>query len=537
MPLPMSRPVKHPKTGIYWFRKAVPERLRPIVGKREEKKTLGTRDASEARRLNAEYLLEVEAKWAALGATADGKPFAAKTLTEREAHERARWMESHWLLRFRDYPSRQKLWRTDLFEHLWQPFRLDQNGLISRGPTDPESHTKVLELERWCFEQADEYCEIREWRLDEGGRQRLAVAFGAAVQRASLTLDKLSQGEISTGGSSPTSAASSGLVGQTRLSTLADAWWREAKALGRKPSTYESYRNTFSNFRAFVRRDDARSITAQDVIAFKDHRLMTPSGRTGKVPSAKTVKDSDLSALKAVFEWAVANQLMATNPAAGVTIKVGKRRRVRSPGFTETEASTILRAAFSERETRDAPNLVRAKRWVPWLCAFTGARVGEILQLRKQDIGRDGEYDFLEITPLAGPVKTDEARKVVIHAQLVALGFLEFVAKAAQGPLFLKPATDGYHRGQMQALKNRLSEHVRTLVPDPNVAPNHGWRHRFKTIGIDVGISERVLDAIQGHRPRNVSASYGEVSLRAQASAMAKIPPLDLDGSVKHLET
>ncbi|MET0526854.1 MAG: DUF6538 domain-containing protein, partial [Microvirga sp.] len=40
----MSRPWKHPKTGIYCLREAVPEGLRPIVGKREVKLSLGTKD-------------------------------------------------------------------------------------------------------------------------------------------------------------------------------------------------------------------------------------------------------------------------------------------------------------------------------------------------------------------------------------------------------------------------------------------------------------------------------------------------------------
>ena len=58
------------------------------------------------------------------------------------------------------------------------------------------------------------------------------------------------------------------------------------------------------------------------------------------------------------------------------------------------------------------------------------------------------------------------------------------------------------------------------------MAPNHGWRHRFKTIGIEAGIDHRVLDAIQGQSARSVAETYGEVTLKAQAIAMAKIPRL-----------
>ncbi|THD56684.1 MAG: hypothetical protein E8A46_03040 [Bradyrhizobium sp.] len=44
MPLAMSRPWKHPNSGVFWLRKGVPEDLRKIVGKREEKRSLQTRD-------------------------------------------------------------------------------------------------------------------------------------------------------------------------------------------------------------------------------------------------------------------------------------------------------------------------------------------------------------------------------------------------------------------------------------------------------------------------------------------------------------
>jgi hypothetical protein len=50
MALSMSRPIKHSKTGVYYYRKAVPDDLRAVVGKREWKETLKTKDPAEARR-------------------------------------------------------------------------------------------------------------------------------------------------------------------------------------------------------------------------------------------------------------------------------------------------------------------------------------------------------------------------------------------------------------------------------------------------------------------------------------------------------
>ena len=71
MALAMSRPWKHPTTGIYWLRKRVPDDLRAAVGKREEKFSLKTREPVEAKRLHAEALAALGVDWG--GTTPDGE--------------------------------------------------------------------------------------------------------------------------------------------------------------------------------------------------------------------------------------------------------------------------------------------------------------------------------------------------------------------------------------------------------------------------------------------------------------------------------
>jgi hypothetical protein len=66
MTLPMARPQKHPHSGVYWLRKRVPDDLRQLVGKREEKRSFGTRNPEEAKRRHAEVLSEIEGQWANL---------------------------------------------------------------------------------------------------------------------------------------------------------------------------------------------------------------------------------------------------------------------------------------------------------------------------------------------------------------------------------------------------------------------------------------------------------------------------------------
>ena len=64
--LPMSRPWRHPRTGFYWFRKAIPADLRAIIGRREEKFSLRTKNPGEAQALHARRAAEIAEKWARL---------------------------------------------------------------------------------------------------------------------------------------------------------------------------------------------------------------------------------------------------------------------------------------------------------------------------------------------------------------------------------------------------------------------------------------------------------------------------------------
>jgi integrase len=307
-----------------------------------------------------------------------------------------------------------------------------------------------------------------------------------------------------------------------------ERWWQEAEASGRKQGTYEAYRATMSRLVAFLGHDDAARLTPEDVVRFKDHRLAEVNPRTKRRIAPKTVKESDLAGLKSVFRWAVANKLLPSNPAEGITLKLGKPPRLRSKGHTDAEATALLAASWALRPGREQSKLTAAKKWVPWLCAHTGARLGEMVQLRKEDLRREGAWWVLRITPEAGTVKTNEAREVVLHPQLVDLGFPAFVEASGAGHLFLTVRGQGGVRGAWRTVKNKVTEFARSVLKDAKVAPIHGLRHRFKTVGLEAGIGHRILDHIQGHAPASVGGAYGDVTLKAQASAIHRMPRYEL---------
>lgn len=303
------------------------------------------------------------------------------------------------------------------------------------------------------------------------------------------------------------------------LKGLVEDWWREAKAGNKSVSTYESYKASVLRLAAFLEHDDALRVTAEDVVRFKDHRLASVNPRTGKPISPKTINDNDLAGLRRVFGWAVKNRKMASNPAAGLSVEYAEKERPRDPGFSDNEAQALLAAALAHRRSgKEGTKIAAGKRWVPWLCAFTGARVGEMAQLRKQDVtvernARDGEVWWITITPEAGTVKNRRRRAVPLHPQLVELGFPAFVQSAPAGYLFLAPEDDTPERirGAWRAAKNRLCEFARKTVTDPGVAPNHGWRHRFITLAREHEMSQELRRMITGHKGEGVDEDvYGK---------------------------
>lgn len=130
---------------------------------------------------------------------------------------------------------------------------------------------------------------------------------------------------------------------------------------------------------------------------------------------------------------------------------------------------------------------------------------------------------MLRITLEAGRVKIKQAREVPLHPQLVEMGLPEFVAGATGERLFLLPDANGGIAGPPRGLKNRLSEAAREHVDDPGVSPNHSWRHRFRTVATDAGVSGNVIDAICGWSARSVGERYGSVSLKPRVDAIVRL--------------
>ena len=509
MALAMSRPYKHPKTGVYWFRKRVPEAAQPLVGKLEIRRSLGTKDATEAKHRLLAALTELETQWANLRA-------GLRTLTEREAHDLAVRFQDWWIDLHKDNPSQQAFWPLTLGGDLWPPLRLDTlDELVSE-----EFWTKIdknivrrYELERWCEHQADEHLKSQGLIVDDVGRLKMAKAIAAAMQRASLTLAQFAEGNFTYHLSTPRGAIPSDAVftkpskhQPTSFRSLLNGWAKE-----KKPATKTVYEwgNALDSLAKFLGHDDATRLEAADLLRWKT--ALIDAGL-----SAKTIRDAKLASVRAVFRWAVENRHVSVNPAEAVSIDVKANLNQRKRGYTSEEASKVLKAALEARDP--------VRRWIPWLCAYSGARLSEICQLRVEDIIEMEGLACMRITAEAGSVKNENSERIVpLHAAVKDSGFLRFRRGMRYGPLFPKLSPDRFGNRGGNGTKV-LGRWVRSLgVTDPRIAPNHAWRHRFTTLRRQYGLAEDLAKAIVGHAPQSVADFYGAYPIQAMYRELTRI--------------
>lgn len=308
-----------------------------------------------------------------------------------------------------------------------------------------------------------------------------------------------------------------GTAGGITLAELFERWKRETKPAG---ATVTTWRGIVADFGRHLKHDNATRVTADDIVGWKDKRVA--AGR-----AAKTVNDSDLAALRALFRFAVANKVMATNPAEGIKVSAKRRAGEKRLPYTNDEIARLLKHAEGETAAY--------RRWLPILLATTGARVGELAQLSAERVRVEDGVHVLRIEPAAdgGSLKNESSERTVpMHTVLVESGFIAF-ARSKTGPLFYgsmprrKVRTDGEGRHASKSVSNRLADWIRTLdgFDDPRKGPAHSTRHWFKSVAVRAGVADSVADYLQGHAAAGVAGRYRHHDdIKSLAEAVAKIP-------------
>src|ERR1700739_4584243 len=81
------------------------------------------------------------------------------------------------------------------------------------------------------------------------------------------------------------------------------------------------------------------------------------------------------------------------------------------------------------------------------------------------------------------------------------------VAEHGHGPLFRHLPKDKNGK-RSTYIARKIDEWMDGVIKDPNLAPNHSFRHYLKSELLARGVPERISDAIIGHKPPGIGRKY-----------------------------
>lgn len=495
MALPMTRPTKHPKTGVYRVRMRVPLDLREAIGRSESILSLRTKDPKEAIAKAPAAIAKLRAEFNAARA-ASGPP---RRMTHREILEQAGIWYRETVRNWEEDPGPPEGW--EAWEGLlFSELEKDQAGeIVGFLP-------KARDLA-----EAKQILAEKGISADPDSLRRSALALFDAKRKAAAILTARAEGDFSpdpNASAFPKEEAAKNGPPLAAESLLA-AWETERRPAAK---TREKYSGTFRNIARVLGFDDLRRITPDDVLTFKRHRLEVEKRHPG------TVED-DIRNAGAVCKWGVRNRFLPSNPFDGLAPKAPRTLASREP-YNDDEARHILSASREEKGWL---------RWGPWLLCFTGARIGELAELRRKDVREENGVSFLDIRPHeARPGKNATMQRMIpLHPAVLAERFLTYVTTLPDnpdGPLFpcIPPDPRGKRDTTAQARLGRWTRGKLDLK-DQKKAPAHSWRHRMEDELRKVGAHPEMMDAITGrHNPRNAGAGYGK-GYRGMPSEVLKV--------------
>ncbi len=289
--------------------------------------------------------------------------------------------------------------------------------------------------------------------------------------------------------------------------------------------TFDKYAQDTQRFVEWRNSDSLLTLTRSEVGRWRDEMLKGIQAGDLKIkPRTVTLRVTEV---RAVLGWAIwhANQVMDgedeakrpawhawvrnafgdQNPLAGIDLPAKQT--------TEQGARTHERALARELLKKCRVETNPAWRWIPWLIAYSGARIHEIAKLLKSDVR---EYEGVWYLNIEGKGSTkNRTRRIPLHEAVVAEGFVEFVRNAPQGKLF--PG---------KWVVKELRDHLHTLVDFKGKPPFHGFRHLFR----DLATTRMELAAayyVEGRALPGSGKNYGgslELTLEL-AELLNKIPP------------
>lgn len=547
-----------PKTGNYIYRKTIPAALRHLIGRGSEwKVSFGTKSLTEARPLFAAESARCEAAIALARSSLKGEsrlqPSDAPKLADRWAvTELAAWeRDSNRINQFLTQSGGDVVMPLELQDKSepWGDPKLQrllaaaiQQTLTAAGHAIPPASSPAYTVLRQEF--------FITWHsLSWTALQRHHGDWRSAPDLPAASLPLSQEGP------------SQGRTGKAlRLSEVTSKWAeskrQDSAGLGDLSKTIAEYTDCMQRLIFVVGDIPASQVSKSTIHNFRVSLGQLPKGRWKPGLTLETLRAQveqgaatmelatirkKLAALATIFKFACERlEALEEEPVAASGVlrdlrnainKTALHKETLEKGYSRAELTAIFSSPlFTAAWCPKRADYGRALYWLPLLMAYTGARREEVAQLLVSDVEQDAESGAwcLAIRPGDGKsLKTvSSRRRVPLHTDLLALGFLDYKASVPTGGrLFpkLKPHKDGLGHAIGKTWDNYLQDVVKLQSA---AKPAHGFRHAFKTLCREVGIPKEVHDWLTGHAASNVGDSYGSAPISRMAEELKKYPSI-----------
>lgn len=530
---------KRAGTSNYQARMRVPDDLISVLGTHMNE-SLGTPDYNAAKKRSR----EVVAKWEAMFQDLR----ARREMTDADLEAAA---AEHW---------RQAL-DGDLEERNRLPVAADKDAAhqalaerVQRGEVPNETtaillasldHHALIDHARYDRERRTRLLAILEKQVATGETTLISPSVDAYIDRHKLTVEKgskayrdlahrIARAEIDalkrtlerdrgdfTG--TPNDPLLSDVTIATRDSTTFDTIIdrqieRNANGIGgRKKSaaTERKYRVILKGFATWRGSARAATVTVHEVEQWRDALF--------KTDKQKTVRDK-VATVRTILKWGHTQSKGKLFPKGfpldHLELPANPENDTTGKAYTVQQAQKVLRAARKQEK----PFL----RWIPWLIAYSAARINEIAPLERQDVFKIGKDWFIHIHPQDSEehatkqgrtTKSNKGRKVPIHPDIIADGFIDFVEKIESGRLFPDARID---QNMRDWIRDTVMKREKTAP-----APNHGFRHLWEDLR-RMKLDHGAALYIAGRASRTSDDLYGKSNamLPALAEEMKKFPSI-----------
>lgn len=330
---------------------------------------------------------------------------------------------------------------------------------------------------------------------------RLVQSLGTCSRREAVQLGTLKRAEVLWGFQAtlkvpPTSPAPLALERATTLRDVFDRWKRSGAA-PRKDDSIQAMERALRQFEGQHPKQALQGITREMGEAYRAWLLEacgTPKTARDRLTGLKTL-------LKYAFrelEWTERHTWEGLDIRAKTT---NKRRAITLDEMRQvfgTKLHTEYALPTSKNGGRDAAY------WIPLLGAFTGARLGELCQLRTVDVQNVDGIPALALTDegKGQHIKTEASRRTIpIHSELIRLGFLEYLeAREKAGDDSLWPFLP-LRKGKPSDYFGRWFREFRKEIEmnDPSAPSFHYFRHTVRPLMRRAGFDSMTRDLITGH--------------------------------------